>query len=62
MKRDDRFDLIDKAALHWALLAERVCPRCRSQLGEVGTTSKRFTLWACDECGTTWQEPIAKAD
>ena len=60
MKQDNRFEGLDKAALHSALLALKTCPRCRGKLGQVGTSAKAYELWACDECGTTWQ--VRKGD
>ena len=55
MKQDARFEGMDKAALHFALLQLHTCPRCRCDLGQVGTNTKNYELWACDECGTTWE-------
>jgi len=55
MKQDARFEGMDKAALHFALLQLHTCPRCRCDLGQVGTNAKNYELWACDECGTTWE-------
>lgn len=55
MKQDHRFEEIDKAALRNALLAERVCPRCRRSLRhqaylDNGMTDPDATAWGCVTC------------
>lgn len=62
MMRDNRFESIDKAALAAALLQLHTCPKCRVSLESVGTPAKKYSLWACSECGTTWQVPWFDAD
>jgi len=52
---NSRFEQMDKAALFNALLALKTCPKCRIDLEGVGTSSKRFTLWFCPDCETTWR-------
>lgn len=45
MRRDNRFDDTDKAALHKALLATNVCPDCRGAL----------VAFVCQDCKRQWK-------
>ena len=51
MRRDNRFDDIDSAALNTALLALKTCPRCRRDLQRVGRCPD---VWGCATCRETW--------
>lgn len=51
MRRENRFEEIDKAALKVALLALRVCPHCRADLRPVAFCEG---CWGCAECKETW--------
>ena len=56
MKQDNRFEALDKAALHNALLALKTCPRCRADLRPVALFED---VWGCKEGHTleTWYLP-----
>lgn len=49
MRRDDRFDEIDKAALRSALLADGVCPKCRRDLRPAVDPADGLGCVTCDE-------------
>lgn len=51
----ERFADIDRAALTDALLALRVCPRCRCKIRLVGPSLAR--VFGCAECKETWHLP-----
>ncbi len=53
MRRDDRFDDIDKAALHNALLDLGQCPHCRRPL----RTAQVPGLVGCVTCDKAWPAP-----
>jgi hypothetical protein len=48
---DNRFEDIDKAALHNALLALHTCPHCRDDLQPVNFL---FDVYGCAKCKETW--------
>jgi hypothetical protein len=50
----ERFADMDKAALHNALLALRVCPGCRGDLLPVAFASE---VYGCGACRETWHLP-----
>jgi len=57
---NSRFDEIDKAALHNALLALKTCPLCRRDLRQVkhsedGRSAPPENLWACVTCDEAWE-------
>lgn len=45
MRQDNRFEAIDKAALHNALLDLKTCPRCYADLRPVAFFKD---VWGCD--------------
>lgn len=49
-----RFEDIDRAALHRALLALHACPHCRAELVPVASLAD---VWACPACRETWHVP-----
>ena len=51
MRQDNRWEAIDKAALHNALLALHTCPRCRADLQPVAFCGD---VWGCRDCRETW--------
>lgn len=55
MRRDNRFEETDKAALNRALLGLRVCPHCRADLRPVAYYQD---VWGCTKCRETWHLPI----
>lgn len=55
MKTDSRFEAIDKAALHSALLNLKTCPNCRRDLMPVGPMLDE--VWGCHHCRETWHLP-----
>jgi uncharacterized protein YbaR (Trm112 family) len=57
MTTDNRFEQIDKAALHNALLELRTCPHCRSDLQPVALLEN---VYGCPKCRETWHIPPAK--
>ena len=54
MRQDNRFEEIDRAALHNALLALRWCPHCRTDLRPVAFCED---VWVCELCAETWYLP-----
>lgn len=58
MKADNRFEDMDRAALHDALLALRTCPRCRGDLQPVALCED---VWGCRPCHETWYLPAQAA-
>lgn len=54
MKPDNRFEALDKAALHNALLALHTCPHCRNDLLPVALVDHVF---GCEQCRETWHIP-----
>ena len=55
MRLDNRWEQVDQAALHNALLALKTCPRCRADLQPVGPGLA--DVWGCSECKETWYIP-----
>ena len=53
-----RFEAVDRAALHRALLALHTCPRCRGDLLPVASLD---AVWGCRRCGETWHLPEDEA-
>jgi len=51
MKEDNRWEEIDKAALHNALLEMKKCPRCQQDLQPVVFFED---VWGCSDCKETW--------
>lgn len=49
--QDDRFEAMDRGALHTTLLALRTCPTCRLDLSAVANCRD---VWACVNCKETW--------
>ena len=54
---DDRFEAMDKAALHNALLNLRTCPHCRNDLQPVALFED---VWGCRACDETWHLPTVQ--
>ena len=54
MRTDNRFEDIDKAALHNALLNLHTCPNCRRNLQPVALFED---VWGCASCKETWHLP-----
>lgn len=52
MRRDNRFDEFDKAALYNALIATNVCPLCRGTL----------VASVCQDCKKRWPDPQKDKD
>lgn len=50
----ERFRDLDSAALYSALLALRVCPNCRGDLGPVAFYED---VWLCVACRESWHLP-----
>jgi ribosomal protein L37AE/L43A len=50
----DRFESIDRAALHNALLAMKTCPHCRADLLVYPLADN---VWGCQACKETWYLP-----
>ena len=48
------YEAIDRAALHNALLALDVCPRCR---GDLQPVAYAVNTWGCTACRETWFRP-----
>ena len=51
------YEQVDKAALSKALVALRVCPRCRADLRPVAFTED---VWGCATCRETWYVEAAR--
>lgn len=51
---DNRWEDTDKAALNRALLALRICPKCRGDLLPVAYTPE---TWGCAPCKETFHIP-----
>ena len=49
-----RFEDMDRAALHNALLALHTCPKCRLDLLPVANSAD---VWGCKDCRETWHVP-----
>ncbi len=45
------YEETDEAALRRALLALRICPRCRRDLRPVANA---LDVWGCESCKETW--------
>ena len=56
MKTDNRFEAIDRAALHNALLELHTCPRCRADLLPIAGCAH---VYGCPDCRETWHIPPA---
>lgn len=54
MKRDNRFENLDKAALSTALLELHTCPQCRVALRPVALCQG---VYGCPDCKETWHLP-----
>jgi len=54
VRQNNRFEQIDKAALHNALLDLHTCPRCRDDLKPVALCEDVF---GCQRCKETWHIP-----
>lgn len=48
---DNRFEQIDKLALREALIALRVCPKCRGDLRHECWNGPSIEVVKCEECG-----------
>jgi ribosomal protein L37AE/L43A len=54
MRTENRFEDIDRAALHNALLKLHVCVHCRRDLQPVALLAD---VWGCAHCRETWHIP-----
>ena len=55
MRTDNRFEELDKAALHNALLALKTCPNCRGDLLPIAFCAE---VYGCRPCHETWHIPV----